>query len=69
MMVDRAFYSLNADGTWQPHLYGGNIDEAQGILVYTNNINGETLTFNASIHNTNLGNKENHKVYRFFYKR
>ena len=55
--VNRAFYSLNADGTWQLHSDGGDIDVAQGILVYTDNHNGETITFYASTHSTSSGSK------------
>ena len=53
--VDRAFYSLNADGTWTAHLDGDSVDVAQGILVHTTA--GETLTFYAVTRSTNPGSK------------
>lgn len=55
VLVDRAFYSLNADGTWQLHPNGDSIDVAQGILVYTPSV--DTLTFYASTRSTNPGKK------------
>lgn len=53
--LDRAFYSLNADGSWMAHLQGDSIAAGQGALVFTTN--GETLTFYAATRSTNPGSK------------
>ena len=55
VLVDRAFYSLGADGTWTAHPYGDSIDVGQGVLVHT--ATGETLTFYAATRSTNPGSK------------
>ena len=55
VLLDRAFYSLNADGTWTAHPDGDSLEVGQGALVYTKD--GETLTFYASTRSTNAGSK------------
>ena len=51
VMLDRAYYSLNSDGSWTAHLTGDSLEVGQGALVYT--ASGETLTFYASTRSTN----------------
>ena len=53
--LDRAFYSLNADGSWTAHLQGDSIAAGQGALVYASA--PETLTFYAATRSTNPGKK------------
>ena len=53
VLLNRAFYSLNADGTWQAHPDGDSLLVGQGALVYAT-IN-ETLTFYAATRSTNPG--------------
>ncbi len=55
VLLDRAFYELRPDGTWQAHLVGDSLAIGQGALVYTTG--GETLTFYAATRSTNSGAK------------
>ncbi len=55
VLLDRAFYSLNADGTWQAHLDGDSLLVGQAALVYATS--NETLTFYAATRSTNPGTK------------
>ena len=55
VLLDRAFYSLNADGTWQAHLDGDSLLVGQAALVHT--ASAETLTFFAATRSTNPGTK------------
>ena len=53
VLLNRAFYSLNADGTWQAHPDGDSLLVGQAALVHT--ANTETLTFYAATRSTNPG--------------
>ena len=55
VLLDRAFYSLNADGTWQEHPYGDSLAVGQAALVHCSS--AETLTFYAATRSTNAGAK------------
>jgi hypothetical protein len=55
VFLDRAFYSLNADGTWTLHPDGDSIAAGQGVLVHA--IAAENLTFYAATRSTNPGAK------------
>lgn len=55
VLLDRAFYSLNADGTWQEHSYGDSLAVGQAALVHCSS--AETLTFYAATRSTNAGAK------------
>ncbi|MBR3958539.1 MAG: hypothetical protein IKJ81_00645 [Bacteroidales bacterium] len=55
VLLDRAFYSLNADGTWQEHLEGDSLAVGQAALVHCSS--AETLTFYAATRSTNAGAK------------
>ena len=55
VLLDRAFFELQPDGTWQAHLVGDSLAIGQGALVYT--ASGETLTFYAATRSTNSGAK------------
>lgn len=41
---NRAYYSLNADGTWQAHTEGGTLAPAQAVLVYASSDEALTLS-------------------------
>jgi hypothetical protein len=56
VLLDRAFYSLNANGSWTAHPNGDSLEVGQGVLVYTTT-NNEVLTFYASTRSTNAGAK------------
>jgi hypothetical protein len=53
VLLNRAFYSLNADGTWQAHPDGDSLLVGQAALVHT--ASAETLTFFAATRSTNPG--------------
>ena len=53
--LNRAFYSLEADGRWVEHTHGGTLAVGQSALVHV--ISQETLTYSAATRNTNLGTK------------
>ena len=55
VLLDRAFYSLNADGTWQDHPDGDSLAVGQAALVHCSS--AETLTFYAATRSTNPGAK------------
>lgn len=55
VLLDRAFYSLNADGTWQEHPDGDSLAVGQAALVHCSS--AETLTFYAATRSTNPGTK------------
>ena len=55
VLLDRAFYSLNADGTWQAHPDGDSLAVGQAALVHCSS--AETLTFYAATRSTNAGAK------------
>lgn len=55
VLLDRAFYSLNADGTWQEHPDGDSLAVGQAALVHCSS--AETLTFYAATRSTNAGAK------------
>ena len=53
VLLNRAFYSLNADGTWQAHPDGDSLLVGQAALVYATS--DEPLTFYAATRSTNPG--------------
>ncbi|MBR0170364.1 MAG: hypothetical protein IJQ14_05925 [Bacteroidales bacterium] len=53
VLLNRAFYSLNADGTWQAHPDGDSLLVGQAALVYATS--NEPLTFYAATRSTNSG--------------
>jgi len=53
--LNRDFYALGSDGTWQKHTSGDSLEVGQGALVHT--ASGETLTFYAASRSTNAGSK------------
>lgn len=53
--LNRDFYALGSDGTWQKHTSGDSLEVEQGALVHT--ASGETLTFYATTRSTNPGKK------------
>ena len=55
VLLDRAFYSLNADDTWQAHPDGDSLAVGQAALVHCSS--AETLTFYAATRSTNAGAK------------
>ncbi len=55
VLLDRAFYALNADGTWQEHPDGDSLAVGQAALVHCSS--AETLTFYAATRSTNAGAK------------
>ena len=53
VLLDRAFYSLNTDGSWTAHPYGDSLDVGQGALVHA--ATAETLIFYRDTRSTNAG--------------
>ena len=53
--LNRAFYSLEADGTWAEHTNGGELSVGQSALVHVNS--QETLIYYADTRSTNPGTK------------